>query len=160
MSSSIRISRQKLEALALEPFVAAANDSDIPSLRGQGIKNRLPISGNVYFQFGDLRIEQPGATVVIEVESSVGVTNLAKYWESIASQRLNKPIRLLHLFRQTSENDYLAHMVVWRFLALRMKEALGNMFDGVCMTYRQGSPDSLEPVVSLFKRWLREKATP
>jgi len=158
MNAPSRTSRQKLEALALKPFMAAANDLGLSCLRGQGSGNRLSIGGNVYFQFGDLRIEQPNVTIVIEVESSGGVTNLAKYWESIASQRLSKPIRLLHLFRQKSENDYLAHMVVWDFLALRMKESLGDKFEGVCRKYRDGFPESLEPAVSLFKQWLCENA--
>ena len=157
MSIPLKMSRQKLEALALEPFVKVANDLGLPFFSGQGSANRLPIGGNVYFQFGDLRIEQPNFTVIIEVESSGGVTNLVKYWESIESQRLKKPIRLLHLFRQNSENDYLAHIVVWEFLASRMKESLGNQFKGVCMKYRNGSPESLAPAISLFQQWLCEK---
>lgn len=158
MNAPLGLSRQKLEALAIEPFAVAAHDLGVPFLRGQNNGNRLPIADRVYFQFGDLRVEQPGGTVVIEVESSGGVTNLAKYWESIASQRLNKPVRLLHLFRQKSENDYASHLVVWRFLASRMEESLGSRFECKCMTYRDGSPESLGPAVALFKQWLRENA--
>ncbi|MDR2710867.1 MAG: hypothetical protein LBB65_06015 [Burkholderiales bacterium] len=156
MSTSSRISRQKIEARALEPFKAAANERGLPFHHGQGHENRLPIRRNVYFQFGDLRVEMPGVTVIVEVESGGGITNLVKYWEAIASQRLNKPVRLLHLFRQTSENDYAAHIKIWKFLFPLMKESLGEMFDGACMAYREGAPESLEPAVSLFKQWLQE----
>jgi hypothetical protein len=67
--------RQQLEAQALQPFTAVATELGLACVRGQGLANRLPIKPNVYFQFGDLRVGCPTTTIVVEVESSGGVTN-------------------------------------------------------------------------------------
>lgn len=66
--------------------------SDLPDLTyitGMGAGNRLPLDGwdlvgNQRFQFGDLRIETPTTTILIEAESAGGVTNLVKYWPYLA----------------------------------------------------------------------------
>ena len=116
--------------------------------------NRIPINGNVYFQHGDLRVELPTITIIVEVESSGGVTNLAKYWECYESNRINKPMKLIHLFRQKSSNDYESHMVVWRMLCKKMQIALPNKFEGHLMPYKDGSQESLGPALELFNRWL------
>lgn len=158
MDIALPPTRQQLEAQALQPFTAVATELGLACVRGQGLANRLPIKPNVYFQFGDLRVECPTTTIVVEVESSGGVTNLAKYWESFESGRIEKPIRLLHLFRQKSVNDYEAHLVVWRFLSARMEAALGPRFECRCGTYRDGSPGSLAPALDIFRQWLQEES--
>ncbi len=146
--------RQKTEAIALAPFKELAAQLGLPYETGQGRANRLHIEGNVYFQFGDLRVELPQCTVVVEVESAGGVTNLAKYWECLESRRVEKPIKLLHVFLQKSANDYEAHLVVWRFLADRMKLALGSQWDAQCVTSRGTSEENLDSALRLFRDWL------
>lgn len=158
LDTALPPSRQKLEARALEPFIAAAREVGLQCSQGQGLANRLPLSPKVYFQFGDLRVELPKLTIVVEVESSGGVTNLAKYWESFDSGRIMKPVKLLHLFRQKSINDYEAHLVVWRFLSARMRAELGPRFHCEWSVYREGSVDSLAPALAIFRRWLHEDA--
>jgi len=152
------VSRQKLEMQALQPFIAAATDLGLQCCGGQGLSNRVPLKPNVYFQFGDLRVELPTLTIIVEVESSGGVTNLAKYWESFDSGRISKPIKLLHLFRQKSVNDYEAHLIVWRFLSARMQAELAPKFYCEFSTYRDGAPEKLAPALAIFRQWLHEAA--
>jgi len=153
------MNRQTTEALALAPFKALAETLGFEHSSGQGAGNRLPIKPNVYFQFGDLRVELPRCTVVVEVESAGGVTNLAKYWECIKSRRVEKPIKLLHVFLQESVNDYEAHIIVWRFLASQMQQTLGSKWESHCAKSRGTSEASLAPALAVFRRWLEENAT-
>lgn len=153
------MTRQKTEALALAPFKAVAERLGLAYSFGQGGGNRLPIQPNVYFQFGDLRVELPHCTVVVEVESAGGVTNLVKYWESLETRRVEKPIKLLHVFLQKSVNDYEAHIIVWRFLAAQMQRSLGSQWEAHCAKSRGTSEESLAPALTQFQRWLEENAT-
>jgi len=150
--------RQNTEALALVPFKALIEELGLTYDSGQGSTNRITIKENVYFQFGDLRVKLPRCTVVVEVESAGGVTNLAKYWESFASQRVEKPIKLLHVFLQKSANDYEAHLVVWRFLAAQMAQSLGSKWEAHCLVARGTSDQELAASLALFRRWLQENA--
>ena len=145
------------ESIALERFEQVARDLRLPFVRGQGRDNRIPIPErgvSVYYQRGDLRVELPAVTVVVEVESSGGVTNLAKYWECFESGRLTKPIRLLHLFRQKSANDYASHIVVWEFLAAKMARELGDRFNGRLMLYRDADKAGLDEALKMFQDML------
>jgi hypothetical protein len=142
------------ESIALEGFERAAKELGFTPERGQGNGNRITIAGGVYYQRGDLRVELPHATVIVEVESSGGVTNLAKYWECFDTGRLTKPVRLLHLFRQKSVNDYASHIVVWKFLAQKMEQALGERFQASLMTYQDGDVNDLSVAVSIFRKML------
>lgn len=146
------------ERIALEGFEQAAMALGFTPTRGQGIGNRIPINGAVYYQHGDLRVELPDATVIVEVESSGGVTNLAKYWECFEAGRLAKPIRLLHLFRRKSPNDYASHLQVWRFLATKMTQALGDRFTAQLMPYSDGNATDLAKAVEEFKKMLTGKS--
>lgn len=152
------MSRTSHEALALEKFreIARANGMDCES--SQGARNRIAIAGAVYYQFGDLRVELPDKIIIIEVESSGGITNLAKYWECFDSGRLTKPLKLLHIYRQVSANDYKSHMVVWEFLCRKMQESMPEKFEGRLATYQAGNLDSLNPACEIFNRWLNGKA--
>ena len=146
------------EVTALTPFREAAVSYGISFHSGQNAANRISITQGIYYQFGDLRAELPHLTIIVEVESSGGgATNLTKYWECYETGRLTKPIKLLHIFQQKSINDYESHMVVWRFLCKKMHAALGNRFEGVCLTYRNGCPASLDQALNVFKSWLIEK---
>jgi hypothetical protein len=146
------------ESEALARFQAIATSYGHEHFSGQGLKNRIIIAGNVYHQFGDLRVDLPWCTLIVEVESSGnGTTNLVKYRESFESGRLKKPMKLLHIFRQVSANDYQAHMVVWRFLFPKIQASLGEKFEGHLLTYRDGIPSSLDSALSLFEDWLRLK---
>lgn len=150
--------RQRTEALALAPFKAIAEELGYDYYTGQNGGNRLAIQRNVYFQFGDLRIELPSHTVVVEVESAGGVTNLVKYWESVESRRNEKPIKLLHVFLQKSVNDYEAHLLVWRFLWTKMQGALGAKMEARCLCARGTSEANLASALAVFRGWLEDAA--
>jgi hypothetical protein len=144
------------ETFALKRFREIAQSQGLAVQSGQHSSNRIAIDGNVYYQFGDLRVELPQVTVIVEVESSGGTTNLAKYWECYESGRLVKPMKLLHLFRQKSINDYESHMVVWRFLCEKMHDALGMRFEGRWLTYQDSSQSSLDQALIIYADWLGE----
>lgn len=150
------MTRESHEAFALGMFKDLVSSMGHQLYSGQGRGNRIEIETNVYYQFGDLRVELPNCTLIVEVESSGGVTNLAKYWEILESQRIKKPIKLLHIFRQKSSSDYESHMVVWHFLCRKMHEALGPHFEGHLITYQHGSQQSLQGAVSIFKKWIEQ----
>src|SRR5438445_8667634 len=85
---------------------------------GQGNANKFAITEWSlpvlrHFQFGDLRIETPSRTVVIEVESGGGTGNLVKYWPMLAAGKPAKQFVLVHIFRISSEGDYGSHMRLW-----------------------------------------------
>lgn len=97
--------------------------------RGRGSRNRLGIpgwdlAGHQQFQFGNLRIESPVCTLVVEVESAGGLTNLIKYWPYLRAAELKKRFVLVHVFRLASENDYVSHQKLWAFTVARMAEDL------------------------------------
>jgi len=149
--------RENIEAALLRTFIEAVQRRGLMHTMGQGSSNRVPVKPpRVYFQFGDLRLELPKCMLLVEVESSGGVTNLAKYWEIIETCRIEKPVRLLHLFRQKSINDYEAHLVIWRFLSEKMKDALGSRFACALHVYRDGEPASIAPAMETFERWIDE----
>lgn len=151
------MTRTSHERSALVRFQELADARGLRHVSGQHALNRVGINGNVYYQHGDLRVDLPDLTLIVEVESSGGgTTNLVKYWECYETGRLTKPMRLLHIFRQLSANDYEAHMVVWRFLCEKMHAALGDKFQGVCLTYRHGVDASLEPALATFSAWIAE----
>jgi hypothetical protein len=153
------VTRQKIEAELLRTFIEVVQRRGLTHTMGQGANNQVPIKPpRVYFQFGDLRVELPSCTLLVEVESSGGVTNLVKYWEIIETCRVDKPVRLLHLYRQKSINDYEAHLVIWRFLSEKMKEALGSRFACALHVYKDGDPSSSSPAVATFEQWLDECA--
>jgi hypothetical protein len=140
----------KHEEEALRRFVEVTKSFGFEPITGQGKLNRINVAGNVYYQHGDLRVELQRCTVVVEVESSGGVTNLAKYWECYQSKRITKPIKLLHIFRQKSANDYSSHIAVWRFLRDKMQLELGDLFEASDFTYRAESNEGLENAVRAF----------
>lgn len=146
--------QQKTETLALAPFKAIVADRELECVTGQGGANRLAIDGAVYYQFGDLRVELPEHTLVVEVESAGGVTNLAKYWEAVARARVAKPVKLLHVFLQKSANDYASHIVVWQFLNARMGEALGGRWEARHCVARGTSVQDLAGALAIFSAWL------
>ncbi|MDT8386768.1 MAG: hypothetical protein RQ736_04600 [Thiogranum sp.] len=147
------------EFIALKKFIDIARIHGHESESSQGAMNRIPIAGNVYYQFGDLRVELPDFTIIVEVESSGGITNLAKYWECLDTGRLTKPVKLLHVYRQVSANDYKSHMEVWKFLCNKMHAAIPDKFEGKIATYEAGNIDSIDSACEIFKEWLVGRAT-
>jgi hypothetical protein len=150
------MNRKSHESVALAKFKDIAKAFGYESESSQRSRNRIPIAGNVYYQFGDLRVELPNKTIIIEVESSGGVTNLAKYWECIDAGRINKQLMLLHIYRQVSANDYKSHMLVWKFLCKKMEEAHPEKFQGKLVTYEAGNIASLKSAYETFESWLSE----
>jgi hypothetical protein len=117
------------ERLALDRVAAALTSvAHATVMTGQAKENRFDVPGWYLsplrqFQFGDLRIETPRCTLVVEAESAGGVTNLAKYWPLLRA-RPAKRFVLAHLFRVGSESDYIAHRKLWDFLVARMRDDL------------------------------------
>jgi hypothetical protein len=87
--------------------------------------------------------------IVIEAESAGGVTNLVKYWYCLKRGLITGPITLIHLFRQTSGQDYVAHLRLWDFLRDKMKSDLAGDFDAVRFQYR--NLQALQPALSHFE---------
>jgi hypothetical protein len=135
--------RENLERQALEQFEIVANRRGHRVFKGQGNDNRLSLQGNVYYQFGDLRVTTSTHHIVVEVESAGGVTNLVKYWHCLESGLIDQPLVLLHIFRQTSPADYGSHLKLWDFLWSLMQASLGDRMVANCYTYRQLSDLSL-----------------
>lgn len=108
--------------------------------KGQNEKNTKEINKKVKFQFGDLRVELSNYTIVIEVESSGGVTNLLKYWYLIEKGKIEKPLFLIHLYRQTTKNDYNSHVELWKFIWEKMNSNINNgtnkKMEAYCYTYK------------------------
>lgn len=122
--------RSNLEQAALLRFENIARRSDFPVFKGQGADNRIQTEGNLYFQFGDLRVDTTTHHIVVEAESAGGVTNLVKYWycltDTTLSRHISKPIILLDLFRQVTLNDHGFHLALWNFLWNEMQRAIGD----------------------------------
>lgn len=147
--------RQDLEKLALVRFKETAYHYSSIVYDKQGATNRIAQLGRSYFQFGDLRVDAPQRHIIVEVESAGGVTNLVKYWYCLENRHITKPIYLLHIFAQASENDYIRHLHLWDSLYEKMSNALGNMFIAKRYTYR--SSTELEDVVGAYELILKKE---
>lgn len=121
-----RVSHEKAAIEALS--TALGSLSEVTTFSGLASANRVDpgwdLPPNQRFQFGDLRIESPETTVVVEFESAGGVTNLVKYWPLLLKRSQPKRFVLAHVFRVASANDYIAHRRLWEFLVERMREDL------------------------------------
>lgn len=149
--------RRDLEKQALTRFIEVASNYTNNFYTGQGDNNRIAKQGKKnqsYFQRGDLSVDTPSRWIIVEVESAGGTTNLVKYWYCLENNFIAKPIYLLHIFAQVSDEDYLSHMNLWEFLKDKMQSALGNKFSGKKYTYRNLA--ELETVVGEFEQILRE----
>lgn len=143
-----RISYERVALTSLERALEGLNGIEV--FKGQGGGNRFGVSGweqtvVQQFQFGDLRVETPTTTVVVEVESGGGIGNLAKYWPLLASGALTKKLVIVHVFQIGSAGDYIAHRRLWGFLVERMREDLGrrgaaypDAWEAHLFTYRRG----------------------
>lgn len=119
--------------------------------RARGRANRLPVARNAYFQFGDLRVDFPQMHVVVEVESAGGLTNLVKFWQCISHGSIDRPIHLVHCFRQVSADDYRSHIELWNFMSEKMKSELGPLFHCALFTYTSPIEASLRPALDHFE---------
>jgi len=148
--------RANLEQQALVQFESITTKCGYIFFKGQSANNRISIDGKVYFQFGDLRVETPTHHVIIEAESAGGITNLAKYWYCLTNENLckqiEKPIILLHIFRQVSEMDYASHLALWDFLRDEMQNVLATHIQANRYTYR--SISDLNQALGDFERHL------
>lgn len=130
----------------------ALADLGVECVTGQSANNKFGIDGwglsvIQQFQFGDLRIEVPNMTVLVETESAGGVGNLVKYWPLLRSRALDKRIVLIHLYMLGSDGDYIAHRKLWSFLVDRMETDLNSVgihrpdeWDTHLFTYRKSDP--------------------
>ena len=149
--------RVDLEKEALTQFAACARQHGFVPSGGQGRDNRVVMTGNNYLQFGDLRVETSTRHIVIEAESAGGVTNLVKYWYCLKRALIRRPMTLIHLFRQTSSQDYVAHLQLWDFLRDKMRSDLAGEFDAVRFQYR--TQEDLLPALRHFESLLAESNT-
>jgi hypothetical protein len=126
---TVRVSHERA---AVDALVEALGElPGVQAYRGMGAANRLTIPGwdltpLQLFQYGDLRLESPGATVVIEFESAGGVTNLLKSWPLLEAKPLKKRFVLAHVFRIQSKGDYIAHRQLWSYVIDKMKLGLAD----------------------------------
>lgn len=130
---------------------------------GQSRLNRFEVSGwnlisHQLFQYSDMRVESPEATVVIEFESAGGLTNLVKYWPFLATRSFTKRLVLAHVFRIVSEFDYVAHRKLWEFVLAKMRIDLEQNhsvewpkdWEAAIFTYR--APEHLTEVLTFVRR--------
>ncbi|OBF58325.1 hypothetical protein A5787_23515 [Mycobacterium sp. 852002-50816_SCH5313054-b] len=144
-----RISHERPLLVLLRDAVA---DLGVDCVTGHAGSNRFGIDGwrlsrPQQFQFGDLRIELPTTTVLVETESGGGVTNLVKYWPLLRSRTSDKRLVLIHLYMLDSDGDYSAHRKLWSFLVDQMEidlKSIGisrpDQWDARIFTYRRGDP--------------------
>ena len=125
---------------------------------GNSKKNRMS-GNNIWFEFGDLRVQRHMHHVIIEIENAGGVTNLAKYWYCIKKGlvRPDRPVVLFHLFYKGSDNDYDSHKKLWEFLWEQIKSDVGNKIEASCYSYR--NLKDLDLVLAEFKRKLEQLKT-
>lgn len=149
-------SRVSYERVAVDAAIAELEPiTGIKIFRGQGGSNRFSVPGwttasNQAFQFGDLRVDSPRTTVVVEYESAAGVTNLVKYWPLLRSeQRPTKRFVIVHVFQVASPGDYLSHRLLWDFVVERMTADLlarglqrPLQWEARSFTYRRGETAS------------------
>src|SRR3954463_11375146 len=88
-----RVSHERIPLASLSRSLEDIEGIEV--FTGQGGGNRFGLSGweltlGQQFQFGDLRVETPTTTVVIEVESGGGIGNLAKYWPLLPTGAIGK----------------------------------------------------------------------
>ncbi len=153
------MTRQNFERQALERFEEIGRKYNHPVFMGQRKYNRIQVSGNTYFQFGDLRVETETHFIVIEAESAGGITNLVKYWYCIENRPdvVNKPIILFHLYRQSSESDYGTHLILWDLMWSKMRNALGDAkIKATRHTYHV--LEDLESVIKDFEECLKRNS--
>ena len=145
---SARVSHERIALASLQRALEGIDGIEVFS--GQGGTNRFGVSGweltlGQQFQFGDLRVETPAATIVVEVESGGGIGNLAKYWPLLAAGAIEKRLVIIHVFQIGSAGDYIAHRRLWGFLIERMREDLEqrgigypDAWEAHILTYRRG----------------------
>ncbi len=144
---------------AVSETLSAKQRASIPTFKRQYGTNRIGVDGNTYFQFGDYRLEMEGFTLIVEVESSGGVTNLLKYWYCLAelAGQIKKPLVLLHVYIQSSAHDYESHLKLWDFLSAKMLKSKDIKQELVLKCYRYWTRQDLEKFLNDFKRYLRRK---
>lgn len=129
----MKIERVSWEQMMLKPFVGLAKKYDQKPIMRQTGDNRIELGGNLYFQFGDLLVNTSSQHVVVEAETAGGVTNLVKYWYCIqkgsTNHAITKPVKLLHVFKTNSKNDYGSHLLLWKELWSKMKGELNGQLD-------------------------------
>lgn len=149
-------SRISYERQALTSLLEVVRDAGETPFSGQGSNNTLRLSDHSAIQFGDLRIELAACTIVVELESGGGVTNLVKYWHAFAQGKLEKPIVLLHIFRRTSMHDYQSHLDIWDFCNQQMQAALPGRFAGQRFTYHLVGDDGFQELCTALWQALRD----
>lgn len=150
--------RRNHERHILEIFEEIACKHNYRAFKGQGRDNRIPLDGNTYFQFGDLRVNTETRYLVIEVESAGGITNLVKYWYCLEKNLIKKPVILFHLFQQSSKADYGSHLSLWEFLWEKMEIALGDRMKAHCYTYNifEVESEKLKKAAKEFENYLKQ----
>jgi hypothetical protein len=143
-----RVSHERIALASLQRALQGL--SGIAVFSGQGGGNRFGLSGweltlGQQFQFGDLRVETPTRTIVVEVESGGGIGNLAKYWPLLAGAEIEKRLVIIHVFQIASDGDYITHRRLWGFLVEQMREDLErrgipypDSWEAHLFTYRKG----------------------
>ncbi len=132
---------ESIEKEMLKDFIDELKHRQQKYYNGQGNDNRIKVNNKVSFQFGDLRIDTDKYHIIIEVESSGGITNLAKYWYAIEKGKITKTVILLHIYKKQSKNDYASHEELWDFIYDKMNEKLNNKIIAKRFDYKDGHHD-------------------
>ena len=120
-------------------------------------KNPLPCPGcQDSFQFGDIRIETPKRTIVIEIESwGPGLGNLLKYWpwlKGLSGTQPAKPLVLIHIWG----GSYPTWKIVYELLEKELFGKRGRRFGEAfkILPFHGGMDDKdkiLQTIKELFK---------
>ncbi|MBO0789539.1 MAG: hypothetical protein J2P36_01125 [Ktedonobacteraceae bacterium] len=151
--------RQDLEGPVINLFEAIAHRYTTNTNRGNKEDNKVP---GTKFQFGDLRVNTSNCHILVEVESGGGVTNLVKYWYCLKEHKINKPIKLLHIYGISTEGDFSSYLDLWNFLSSKMKDSLGDLFTAEIDIYWKPKPsenlkEKLASGLGKFERIVREE---
>ncbi|MFC1666378.1 hypothetical protein ACFL0P_00710 [Candidatus Omnitrophota bacterium] len=150
----IKSSSGKITNETLSKFEEEARKHKHPVFTGQSTNNKILVADNIGFEFGDLRVETETKHIIVEEESAGSIINLAKYWYCVRKglDKTKKQLVIFHIFKQTSKDDYLSHLLLWDFLYGQMKKNVGDKVKAAWYTYRD--LEDLDPVVAEFEKYL------
>jgi hypothetical protein len=139
----------------IKPLIPA----DYPAWAGCGQRgNPLPCPETTEaFQFGDIRIETPTRTLLIEIErdgQGVSLVNLLKYWPWLkgeAGKPPTKPVTMLHVWG----SSYPTSKVLWRRLKSELLDRASFVVHAEFIPFPNGRAEEEAAVLAVLGRHLR-----
>jgi len=102
------MSRNKYEEQVIEKFEDIAKKYGKKPFKKQVKENRINLH------------------VIVETESSGSISNLTKFWYCLATEKIIKPVVLLHIYELSTPNDYKSRLDMWEFLWKEIDESLNK----------------------------------